>query len=61
MYTNYFAPDSMSFSTRFEIFGPAGIGWNCYAIAFGGKEVLVASLGLIPGGAKLPSGPAERS
>ncbi len=61
VYTNYFAPDSVSFSTRFELFSPAGIGWNCYAVAFGGNEVLVASLGLIPGGARLPSGPAERS
>ncbi|MDP3209254.1 MAG: hypothetical protein Q8M65_08895, partial [Rhodoglobus sp.] len=61
VYTNYFAPDAVNFSTRFELFSPAGMGWNCYAISFGGKQVLVASLGLIPGGARLPSAPLERS
>ncbi len=61
IYTNYFAPDSVSFSTRFELISPAGVGWNCYAVAFGGKEVLLASLGLIPGGARLPNAPLERS
>ena len=60
-YTAYFAPEAVSFSTRFELVGPAGIGWNCYAVGFGGEEVLVASLGLIPGGAKLPDAPAENS
>lgn len=60
-YTAYFAPDAVDFSTRFELVSPAGMGWNCYAIEFGGDEVLVAALGLIPGGATLPSGPLERS
>lgn len=34
---------------RFEVFGPAGPSWYCYAREFGGREVLVGSLGLIPG------------
>ena len=34
---------------RFEIFGPGGPSWYCYARGFGGDEVLLGSLGLIPG------------
>ena len=60
-YTSYYAPEAVSFSSRFEMFSAAGVGWNCYAIQFGGDEILVAALGLIPGGASLPSGPIERT
>jgi hypothetical protein len=35
--------------TRFELAGPAGPSWYCYAREFGGREVLIGSLGLIPG------------
>ena len=56
-YTAYYAPEAISFSTRFELFSPAGIGWNCYAVPFAGDEVLIASLGLIPGGARIPYEP----
>ena len=59
-YTEYYAPMAVSSVTRFELFG-AALGWNCYAQQFGGDEVLVANLGLIPGGARLPSAPLERS
>lgn len=34
---------------RFEVAGPAGPSWYCYTREFGGHEVLVGSLGLIPG------------
>ena len=34
---------------RFELLGPAGPSWYCYAREFGGREVLIGSLGLIPG------------
>lgn len=34
---------------RFEIAGPGGPSWYCYARQFGGAEVLLGSLGLIPG------------
>ncbi len=54
--TAYYAPTA-TFQTRFELFSPAGIGWNCYAVAFGGDEVLLASLGLIPGSPRLPRAP----
>ncbi|MDQ2698918.1 MAG: hypothetical protein M3Y46_09010 [Actinomycetota bacterium] len=59
-YTAYFAPMAVGSVTRFELFG-AAIGWNCYAESFGGDEVLVANLGLIPGGARLPTAPLERT
>lgn len=34
---------------RFEVAGPGGPSWYCYARDFGGREVLVQSLGLFPG------------
>lgn len=34
---------------RFEVAGPGGPSWYCYARDFGGHEVLVESLGLFPG------------
>lgn len=34
---------------RFEALGPAGPGWYCYARALDGDELLLDSLGLIPG------------
>jgi hypothetical protein len=33
---------------RFELAGPEGPGWNCYADRFGGNEVYVRGMGLIP-------------
>lgn len=60
-YTRYYVPQAVGYSVRFEIFGPAGVGWNCYATEFGGDELLVTSLGIIPGRPVLPSGPLENS
>lgn len=34
---------------RFEVLGPVGPSWYCYARGFDGREVLVRALGLIPG------------
>jgi hypothetical protein len=34
---------------RFELAGPIGPSWYCYARGFDGREVLVRALGLIPG------------
>jgi hypothetical protein len=34
---------------RFELVGPEGPSWYCYVREFGGREVLIGSLGLIPG------------
>jgi hypothetical protein len=61
IYTRYYAPEAIGFSARFELVSAAGLGWNCYAEQFGGGEVLVQSLGLIPGGPSLPIVPIEKS
>ena len=60
-YAAFYAPEAQESVTRFEFAGGAGLGWTCYAVMFDGREILLASLGLIPGGATLPSGPVERS
>ncbi len=33
---------------RFELSGPEGPGWNCYAERFGSPELYVRGMGLIP-------------
>jgi hypothetical protein len=43
------AADSVGAVARFELLGGDGPGWYCYAQRFGGDEVLLRSLGLIPG------------
>ncbi|CAN5362982.1 hypothetical protein BH09ACT4_BH09ACT4_11490 [soil metagenome] len=43
------APDSIGWEARFELGGGDGPGWYCYAQRFGGTEILLRSLGLIPG------------
>ena len=49
------APDASGSSARFEIFGPGGIGWECYSVAAFGHDQHVASLGLIPSAANVPA------
>lgn len=61
IYTAYYAPEAVSFSARFEFVSAAGIGWNCYAVDYGGDELLVRSLGIIPGAVTVPSVPTESS
>lgn len=61
-YVQYYVPEALSSSARFELFSPGGIGWSCYATRYGEtSELYVRSLGLIPGGAALPSGSLENS
>jgi hypothetical protein len=48
------APDSLAAVARFEPAGPAGPGWYCYADRYGGTELLLRSLGLIPGLGPVP-------
>lgn len=57
VYTAFYSPTATDFAVRFELFSPAGAGWNCYAMEFGGDEILLASMGLIPGAPRLPSAP----
>ena len=39
---------SLTPAPRFELFGPGGLGWECYAIDRIGDEVHIDSMGLIP-------------
>jgi hypothetical protein len=48
------APDSEAAEARFQLAGHAGPGWYCYAERFGGTEILIRSLGLIPGLGPVP-------
>jgi hypothetical protein len=48
------APDSLDADARFQLAGEAGPGWYCYAERFGGTEILLRSLGLIPGLGSVP-------
>jgi len=43
-----YRPDSVAASARFELFGPGGLGWQCYAIDINERERFVTPLGLIP-------------
>jgi hypothetical protein len=61
IYTTYLAPEAVTFSARFELFSASGMGWNCYAVGFDGTETLLATMGLIPGGARLPATPLAPS
>lgn len=42
-------PEALDAVARFELTGADGPGWYCYAVRFGGAEILLRSLGLIPG------------
>ncbi len=42
------AASAVDSTTRFELVGPEGPGWYCYAVEFGGDERLQAALGPIP-------------
>jgi hypothetical protein len=56
IWVHYAAPDAAGSEARFEIFGPGGIGWECYSVgAFGGDRHIV-SLGLLPGMVDIPHG-----
>jgi hypothetical protein len=48
------APDSTAAVVRFELTGASGPGWYCYAERYGGTELLLRALGLIPGLGPVP-------
>jgi hypothetical protein len=48
VYVHHYAPDAQGSSARFELFAPAGPGWQCYAVNTEGDASFVAPLGLIP-------------
>lgn len=43
-------------SVEFQVFGPGGIGWECYALDSRNVKHHIASLGLNPAYAELPIG-----
>lgn len=44
---------------RFELFGPGGLGWECYAIDRVGDEHHIDSMGLIPAAPGAPGAPTQ--
>ncbi|MDN4615858.1 hypothetical protein P5G50_15505 [Leifsonia sp. F6_8S_P_1B] len=48
VYARHYEPDSVGSSARFELMGPVGPGWQCYALNTEGDATWVAPLGLIP-------------
>ena len=41
-------PSAVNFDARFELAGPGGLGWQCYAIDLNERETFVLALGIIP-------------
>ncbi|WP_213813712.1 hypothetical protein [Glaciihabitans sp. dw_435] len=56
IWVRYSAPDAPGSQARFEIFGAGGVGWECYTVGAFGGDRHVASIGLIPGTPKIPTG-----
>lgn len=52
-------PATVSVRAGFEVFGPGGIGWECYATSASGERHVV-SLGLFPADV-VPEGPTNRA
>lgn len=52
-------PGTRSVRASFEVFGPGGIGWECYATSASGERHVV-SLGLFPADV-VPEGPTNRA
>lgn len=53
-------PSAVDFDARFELAGPGGFGWQCYAIDVNERETYVVPLGIIPSAPKrqLPGTPS---
>jgi hypothetical protein len=45
---------------RFELFGPGGLGWECYAVDRLGDEMHIDSMGLIPVAPQVRGVPTQR-
>jgi len=60
-WVRYEASDATGVSARFEVFGPGGAGWECYATGGFGGDRHVASLGLIPVSPRLSPVPVSNS
>jgi hypothetical protein len=44
----YYHPAAVNYDARFEVAGPGGVGWQCYAIDRNERETFVTPLGIIP-------------
>lgn len=47
-------PFAESFDARFELSGPGGFGWQCYAVDTNERETFVEPLGIIPSTPRSP-------
>lgn len=48
-------PLAIDFDARFDLSGPGGFGWQCYAIDQNERETFVIPLGIIPSAPKPPT------
>ena len=53
--TARYYPTAIDFDARFDLTGPGGFGWQCYAIDINERETFVIPLGIIPSAPRLPS------
>ncbi|MFO7689951.1 MAG: hypothetical protein R6W83_05275 [Cryobacterium sp.] len=53
-------PTAVAYDARWEMIGAGGLGWQCYALDPGGREIFVVPLGLIPSAPK-PLNPGSPS
>ncbi|MEO6200486.1 MAG: hypothetical protein ABIX44_04900 [Cryobacterium sp.] len=47
-------PFAETFAARFELSGPGGFGWQCYAVDTNERETFVEPLGIIPSTPRSP-------
>ncbi|MDJ0339190.1 hypothetical protein [Cryobacterium sp. PH31-O1] len=48
-------PAAVDFDARFEVAGPGGFGWQCYAVDLNERDTFVQSLGIIPSAPRQPA------
>lgn len=52
--TARYYPGASDFDARFDLTGPGGFGWQCYAIDINERETFVIPLGIIPAAPRAP-------
>ncbi|TFC90959.1 hypothetical protein E3O65_06280 [Cryobacterium breve] len=52
--TARYYPVAIAFDARFDLAGPGGFGWQCYAIDINERETYVIPLGIIPSAPRAP-------
>ena len=61
VWVEYSVAGASGADARFEVFGPGGMGWECYSDGEFGGDRHIVSLGLIPGPPQLPLVPTQSS